>query len=324
MNTRQLEHLIAVSEIGSFSRAAEKLFITQSALSRSLQCLEDELGGRLLDRIGKRNSLTPLGLGVVQRAREVVMQTSELRRSAQLLQQGTGGKLRVGLGSGPGFLLMTPLLCHVAQHHPHLRTFISRGPVELQLTQLREQQLDALVVDARRVMPQADLDIALNVEMRTGFVCKKSHPLAARAAKGDSGSIGIDDILEFPVVSTPLSDEVMRQLVKTYGPRANAADMVSLQCEEIRSLVDTVHSTDAVYMGMLAAAREGLEQGELVELDIRPALNASAQFALVTLRGRTQAPVMAWFQEFVSRILQDNAMYPELAASDLLAVDQRA
>ncbi|WP_050478245.1 LysR family transcriptional regulator [Herbaspirillum rhizosphaerae] len=303
MNTRQLEHLIAVSETGSFSRAAEKLFITQSALSRSLQCLEEELGGRLLDRIGKRNSLTPLGLGVVQRAREVVLQTSELRRSAQLLQQGTGGNIRVGMGSGPGFLLMTPLLCHVAQHHPDLRSFISRGPVELLLAQLREQQLDALVVDARRVMPHADLDIDVAIEMRTGFVCKKSHPLAAR------GAIGIDDILQFPVVSTPLSDEVVRLLVKTYGARANADEMITLQSEDIRSLVDTIYATDAVYLGILAAARAGLEQGELVELDVRPTLTASARFALVTLRGRTQAPVMVWFREFVTTILRDNAMY---------------
>lgn len=303
MNTRQLEHLIAVSETGSFSRAAEKLFITQSALSRSLQCLEEDLGGRLLDRIGKRNSLTPLGLGVVQRAKEVVLQTSELRRSAQLLQQGTGGNIRVGMGSGPGFLLMTPLLCHVAQHHPDLRTFIGRGPVELLLAQLREQQLDALVVDARRVVPHADLDIEVAVEMRTGFVCKKSHPLAAL------NTIGIDDILRFPIISTPLSDEVVRLLVNTYGVKANAADMVTLQSEDIRSLVDTVHATDAVYMGMLGAARAGLEQGELVELDVMPALTASAQFALVTLRGRTQAPVMVWFREFVTTILRDNAMY---------------
>ena len=55
MNLRHLEHLLAVADTGSFSRAAGRLFITQSALSRSIQGLEDELGGPVLDRLGKRN-----------------------------------------------------------------------------------------------------------------------------------------------------------------------------------------------------------------------------------------------------------------------------
>ena len=51
MNIKNLEHLIGLTDTGSFSRAAEKLFITQSALSRSIQNLEEELGGKLFDRI---------------------------------------------------------------------------------------------------------------------------------------------------------------------------------------------------------------------------------------------------------------------------------
>ena len=53
MNLRHLEHLLAVADTGSFSRAAGRLFITQSALSRSIQNLEEELGGQLLDRIAE-------------------------------------------------------------------------------------------------------------------------------------------------------------------------------------------------------------------------------------------------------------------------------
>ena len=72
MNIRHLEHLLAVAETGSFSRAAERAHITQSALSRSIQALEEDLGGLLVDRIGKRNELTALGQDVVARARSVV------------------------------------------------------------------------------------------------------------------------------------------------------------------------------------------------------------------------------------------------------------
>lgn len=158
MNLKALEHLLALADTGSFSRAAEQCCLTQSALSRSIQNLEQALGGQLLDRIGKRNELTPLGCEVVARARRILLEASELRRSAERLQGG-GGSIRVGLGSGPGALLTTPLLCHAAEQHPDLRVSITRGPTELQLLQLRARQLDALVVDARRVAPAPDLQI---------------------------------------------------------------------------------------------------------------------------------------------------------------------
>jgi len=118
MNIKHLEHLLALADTGSFSRAAEKMFITQSALSRSIQSLEDDLGGKVLDRIGKRNELTPLGLDVVSRARHIVRDASELRHSAKLLKEGGRGAISVGLGSGPAALLMVPLMCAAARSTP--------------------------------------------------------------------------------------------------------------------------------------------------------------------------------------------------------------
>ena len=154
MNLRHLEHWLALADSGSFSRAAEKLHITQSALSRSIQALEEELGGALVDRIGKRNELTPLGRSVLERARRIVHEAAELKQGAAVLQQGGLGALQVGLGSGPGAMLMTAWLVHCARHHPGLRVSVSRGSTELQLQQLRERKLDALVVDVRPWCPR--------------------------------------------------------------------------------------------------------------------------------------------------------------------------
>ena len=127
MNIRHLEHLLAIAETGSFSRAAERAFITQSALSRSIRALEATLGGPVVDRIGKRNELTALGHDVVERARRIVLDAEELQRSAALFAGGGGGTIRVGLGSGPGAMLMTPLLHHVASRRPGGRVEGSRG-----------------------------------------------------------------------------------------------------------------------------------------------------------------------------------------------------
>ncbi len=299
MNIKHLEHLLALADTGSFSRAAEKLFITQSALSRSIQSLEEELDGKVLDRIGKRNELTPLGLDVVARARHIVRDVAELRHSAKLLQQGGVGAISVGLGSGPAALLMTPLMFAGATQHPGLRVSVTQGPVELQVQRLRNRQLDAMVVDMRRVIPAADLNIESLVELRAGFVARAGHPLAKKK------SLSLADILRYPVASTPLSDEVARIMVDMYGLQANPSELVSLRCDNINSLIETVMQTDAIFVGIMAAARSGLNAGSLVELSLKPKLQASARFAYVTLAGRTEAPVMAVFRQFVREHLHD-------------------
>ena len=301
MNLRHLEHWLALAETGSFSRAAEKLHITQSALSRSIQALEEDLGGPLVDRVGKKNELTPLGRSVLERARRIVHEAQELKQGAALLQQGGLGALRVGLGSGPGAMLMTPWLVYMAKHHPTVQVTVSRGSTELQLTQLRERQLDALVVDVRRVEAAPDLNMTQVVEMRAGFVCRQGHPLLERATKG----LPFDALLSYPIASIELSQEVARLLVDHYGPQANPAQMTTLQCEDIASLLDVVGQTDAIYLGIVGAAREGLAQGRLVELPMQTPLKGQARLALITLAGRTELPVMSVFRAFVHNHLSD-------------------
>ena len=299
MHLKHLDHLIALADTGSFSRAAEQLHLTQPALSRSIAALEQELGGRLFDRIGKRNELTPLGQAVLARARHVVLEAEELRRSAELLRQGEAGTIRVGLGSGPGALLMTPLLEHVAGQYPGVRVVISRGSTEQQLHRLRERELDALVADVHRVPPAPDLLIGEGVELRGGFVCRAGHPLAARR------DVEFEQLLHYPVATTPLSDAVVRALVERYGPQAHPDRMAALLCEDVGSLLEAVQRTDAVLLGIIAAARAGIEAGRLAEVRMRRPFDTHARFAYVRLAGRAEAPVMQVLRRFVAERLRD-------------------
>lgn len=301
MNLKHLAHWLALAETGSFSRAAEKLHITQSALSRSIQVLEEDLGGPLVDRVGKKNELTPLGQLVLKRAQRIVHEAKELQQGAALLQQGGLGSLRVGLGSGPGVMLMTPWLRYMAEHHPTVQVAVSRGATELQLIQLRERQFDALVVDLRRVDAAPDLNVEFMAEMRAGFVCRQGHPLLNKKRK----RVPFEALLAYPMASTPLSQEVARILVDHFGPRANPAQMTTLQCEDIASLIEVVRQTDAIYLGIVGAAREGLADGSLVELPLDPPFQGGARLGLITLAGRTELPVMAVFREFVKGKLVD-------------------
>ncbi|WOP16831.1 substrate-binding domain-containing protein [Ottowia sp. SB7-C50] len=194
---------------------------------------------------------------------------------------------------------MTPLLAHVAPLYPDVRVVIARGSTDLQVQQLRQRELDALVIDARRMAPAPDLVIEPLTELRAGFVSRAAHPLAGQAA------VRFDDLLRYPVATTPLSDEVARILVERYGPRADPARMGALVCEDVGSLLDTVAQTDAIFLGVIAAARSGIDAGQLAELRLSPPLAAGARFAYVTLAGRTEAPVMQLLRRFVAERLRD-------------------
>lgn len=294
MTLVQLRHLISLAETGSFSRSAQALFLTQPALSRSIRAFEEEMGQALFDRIGRRNELTPFGREVLERSKHIVFGVDELTASGRSMQEGRAGRLRVGMGSGPGAMLMTPLLLEMALHHPGVHLTVSRASTERLVQALRERHLDALVIDARSLSPAPDLGVATLCEMRGAFMCRKGHPLL-RAR----GVLRFAAIRRFPIASTPLSDEVARMLVERYGPEAHPDECVTLRCEEIASLVDVARKSDSVLLAIRASAPD------LVELPLRPALTAKARFGLVTLAGRAEPPSLSILRKLAQQVLRD-------------------
>jgi DNA-binding transcriptional LysR family regulator len=294
MTLVQLRHLISLAQTGSFSQSAAALFLTQPALSRSIRALENELGQPLFDRIGRRSELTPFGRGAVERARELVLASDDLRDSGRLVADAQEGVLRIGMGSGPGAMLMTPLLLKMAQERPRLCVEIARAGTELLVQALRERALDALVVDARSLRPAPDLHAQFMHDMRGAFMVRRGHPLARRR-----GNPSFDDLRRYPIASTPLSDEVARILVERYGPRAHPGECVTLRCEEIPSLIEVARRSDTVLLAIRAAAPD------LVELKLQPELAASARFGLVTLIRRTAPPGLTVVRALMTQLLID-------------------
>lgn len=290
MTLVQLKHFVVLAELGSYVQASAALYLTQPALTRSIQALEDELGGPLFDRIGRRIGLTPFGHEVLSRARRLVADAESLKQTGKGLHAGLVGSLRVGLSSGPGALLSTPLMQHMAQHHPRLHLQISRGNTSVLIDELREQHLDALVVDARSVRPSADLAVSQVFELGAGFLVRPDHPLMQRGQP-----VSIEDALAYPVASTPLSDEVARILISRYGPQANPDDMVTLRSDETLSLVEVARGSDAIVLTINAAAPG------LVQLPMSPPLDATARFGLVTLAQRQPAPALRILREQLPR-----------------------
>lgn len=293
MTLVQLKHLIELANRGSFSQTAAKLHLTQPALSRSIKALEDDLGHPLFDRVGRKIELTAFGQTIVARARILVDQAQDLKQTSRQLKTGDVGQFRIGMGSGPGAMLMTPLLVRMAQEHPQAHVEISRGNTALLVQALRERMLDALVVDIRSLQPATDLQVEALQEMTGAFMCRPNHPLAKKR------QISLAQLRQYPIGSTPLSDEVARILIERFGPEAHPDELVTLRCEEISSLIEVARHTSAVVLTIRAAAPD------LVELHTSPALQAKARFGLVTLASRTPAPLLAKVRQLMQEVMKD-------------------
>jgi DNA-binding transcriptional LysR family regulator len=291
MTLVQLRHFLELANTGSFSKSAVKLHVSQPALSRSIKTIEDEFGHQLFDRVGRKSELTAFGQYIYVQARELVDRANNLKQSGQQLLSGQTGKVRIGLGSGPGALLMTPLLAHMANEYPQGHLEISRGSTSLLVQALRDRHLDALVLDIRSLSPSSDLVVETLCEMPGAFMCRKGHPLSK------SRQVTLARVKEFPVASTPLSDEVARILVDRYGPDAHPDVLVNLRCEEISSLLDVVRSTDAIMVAVRSLAPE------LVVLKMLPELNATAKFGWVSLRSRSESPLCGYLRVAAKNIL---------------------
>jgi DNA-binding transcriptional LysR family regulator len=110
MDISALQAFLAVAESGSFSRAAERIYLTQPAISKRIATLEKEIGARLFDRIGRGIRLTPAGEALLDRARNVLKELEDVKRGITNLSGNISGELllatshHIGLHRLPGLL----------------------------------------------------------------------------------------------------------------------------------------------------------------------------------------------------------------------------
>src|SRR6476469_26860 len=126
MDTRQLHAFCEVVERKSFSLAAERLGVTQPAVSLQVRALEKRLGTQLLDRSGRRVEPTAAGAKLYRSAQRLIALEEEIL--AELAEEATGaldGTLEIGASTGPGGVVMSSLLCQFAELHPQLHVALS-------------------------------------------------------------------------------------------------------------------------------------------------------------------------------------------------------
>ena len=151
MDTRQLAAFCAVVERKSFSQAAERLGVTQPAVSLQVRSLEKRLGRTLLDRSGRRVEPTEAGLALYRGAQRMLQLETQL---VEELDAGEAGELRgtleVGASTGPGSTVVPVLLCEFQRANPGVTVSLSISDTQTVVERVAERELELGVVGAAR------------------------------------------------------------------------------------------------------------------------------------------------------------------------------
>lgn len=162
MDLRQLEIFVKVAEFKSFSKAAEALFLTQPTVSEHIRTLEQELGVRLLDRLGRGAEVTRAGQLLFTHATRILQLQREARQAMDQFQGKLAGELAVGASTIPGEYVLPPLLGRFRDKFPDISVtlliadsrqvvdWVAEGKVELGVVGGR---LGHRSVDFRELMP---------------------------------------------------------------------------------------------------------------------------------------------------------------------------
>lgn len=146
MEIHQLRYFCAVANTGNFTRAAEREYIAQPSLSQQIQKLEEELGAKLFDRLGREVRLTEIGKSFLSRAQVILKQISDAKQEALELTGVNSGQVSVGVIPTIAPYFLPPRIARFARLYPNVTLRVIEDITPELLEALREGTLDLAVV----------------------------------------------------------------------------------------------------------------------------------------------------------------------------------
>ena len=297
LELQQLRQVIALAEHGSFVRAAAALHISQPALSRSIQNLEQHFGNELFVRSSGGVVPTDLGRLYIERARDVLRLADDLDRDA--VTRGTLGAGRVAVGGGPfpSESFLGPAAVRFIEQYPKVSVQLHARNWDELLRELRGRELDFFVAETSTLQRETELDIAPMLSSHAvHFVARAEHPLAGR------GAAKVEDIFAYPFVTpSRIPPRVLDPMLAAHragaAARKNAPPFPAIQCNGLAPVKSILVSSDAVSASILSCVATELELGQLVLLGTAPWLYL--QYGIVSLKGRPWTQAAEKFREFV-------------------------
>lgn len=180
MELRQLRHFVAVVDTGNLSRAAERVSISQPALTRSIKNLEELLGVELLERKPRGVTPTEAGVSLYHHATVVLNACQRLTREVREIERGVTGTVRVGIASMFAGHVIDRVAAQLALEHPRLALLVTEGFFEDLLRGLVDGRFDVVFSNFPQVPVSADLHLEPLLDVVSSVVASSRHPLARR------------------------------------------------------------------------------------------------------------------------------------------------
>ncbi|WP_223502665.1 LysR family transcriptional regulator [Pseudomonas sp. BF-R-24] len=234
MTLTQLEVFSLVAELHGFTAAANRLGISQSAVSHALKSLELELGVELLRRHQSQVELSDIGQQLLLRARAMLGLANTLRQEAADARGMKRGTLRIGsFGPTSSIKLLPLILQQYRAAHPGIEVHIDEGPDRQVLQWLEERRIDIGFV----VLPEERFDTVALIEDQMVALLPADHPLAVH------DSLSLKDLCDFPFVLTEAGSS---ELVSRLFTVARLTPNIRYRCSQLISTLDVVARGDGV------------------------------------------------------------------------------
>jgi DNA-binding transcriptional LysR family regulator len=290
MDTRQLQAFCAVVERRSFSQAAEKLGVTQPAVSLQVRALEQRLGQKLLDRSGRRVEPTEAGRRLYRSAQRMLALETQLLNEVSADDGALTGTLAIGASTGPGAHLVPLLLCDFQQQHPELHVALSIWDTQTVIDRVAERDVELGVVGALRRRRSLEFEPLVRDEIV--LAVPPGHDAAG-------GTLSVDELREETVIVMQEGAgvrQVIEEELRRAGLRLRGVDP-KLEL----GLQESVKSAVAAGYGVAFISRTAIE-GELAAGSIAAArvegIEPARQIYVVRVRGRAQTRAAEAFLAF--------------------------
>lgn len=197
MELRQLEYLVAVVEEANFTRAAERVHVSQSGISAQIRELERDLGATLIDRSGRSATLTTAGRAVVEHARAALASADAIRRAVDDVNGLIRGRLVVGMVTGCTVAPLFNALASFHGAHPGVDIVLVEDNSDRLVEQVRTGSMDLALVGTAGV-PPVGLDALLIISEGLVAAVPTHHALA------NSRQTTLAALSEHPLVCLPV------------------------------------------------------------------------------------------------------------------------
>jgi DNA-binding transcriptional LysR family regulator len=278
MNVDQLKAFHRVAAVGSFTKAARELFLTQSAVSQQIRALEDEIGSRLFDRSGKKIRLTGEGEALLSYAQRLFDLHEEIETLFGGLKTLERGRIAVGATAVIGTYFMPAVISDYHRRYPGIEIDLRMGNSEQILRMILDREVDLGI--AGMITKQETLESVFIHREKLLFVCSPQNPLAAR--KG----VTLDELERIPFIWREKGTQTLT-IVKRWF-QENAAGTFPRQTLSLANMEAAKRIVEEGYGVTIipaTAARREIEAGLLSRLDVA-GFDLSVDYGLFYPKGR--------------------------------------